>query len=307
PTSPSKARKLTPGMITLATGEDNLEELDELEMIFGGVSQIGGLERCTRLRTLTLIDCGLRRISNLEPVSRTLVKLCLCDQGLRKMENLCLPVLRELYLHQNHISKIEGLEGCPSVQRLWLFSNRIVNMENLHHCGALREIWLHDNKIKRAAGLDSLVHLQSLGLAGNPIRELKDVRRLGALPSLVELTLEDVHFGACPVTYVTGYRNFVMCFLRQLRRLDGLEVADRDRVAAEGMYTEEALKFQRKIDAIEEGQGREIRQAELIRDRGMGHGKALKAEMVRALRGLEGLVREGRSAMAKERSRQEEV
>lgn len=36
----------------LATGVDKLEELGELEMIFGGVSEIGGLERCTSLRTL---------------------------------------------------------------------------------------------------------------------------------------------------------------------------------------------------------------------------------------------------------------
>ena len=36
-----------------ATGEEALESLEELEMIFGGVSELGGLERCTRLRTLT--------------------------------------------------------------------------------------------------------------------------------------------------------------------------------------------------------------------------------------------------------------
>lgn len=33
------------------------------------------------------------------------------SQGLKKMEGLCLPGLRELYLHQNKIAKIEGLEG----------------------------------------------------------------------------------------------------------------------------------------------------------------------------------------------------
>lgn len=36
-----------------ATGEETLENLEELEMIFGGVSELGGLERCTRLRSLT--------------------------------------------------------------------------------------------------------------------------------------------------------------------------------------------------------------------------------------------------------------
>lgn len=43
------------------------------------------------------------------------VGLCVCahkrSQGLKKMEGLCLPGLKELYLHQNKISKIEGLDG----------------------------------------------------------------------------------------------------------------------------------------------------------------------------------------------------
>ena len=33
------------------------------------------------------------------------------SQGLKKMEGLRLPGLKELYLHQNKISKIEGLDG----------------------------------------------------------------------------------------------------------------------------------------------------------------------------------------------------
>lgn len=32
-------------------------------------------------------------------------------QGLNTMEGLCLPGLRELYLHQNKIVKIDGLQG----------------------------------------------------------------------------------------------------------------------------------------------------------------------------------------------------
>lgn len=36
-----------------ATGQETLEELEELEIIFGAVSELGGLERCTSLRSLT--------------------------------------------------------------------------------------------------------------------------------------------------------------------------------------------------------------------------------------------------------------
>eukprot|EP00903_Cladosiphon_okamuranus_P008058 g7772.t1 len=307
PRSPTKARRLSPSIIIATTGQEALEELEELEIIFGAVSELGGLERCTSLRSLTLIDCGLRRISNLQPVGHSLVKMCLCDQGVKKMEGLCLPGLKELYLHQNKISKIEGLDGCPSLRRLWLFSNRIAVMEGLHHCGALRELWLHDNRISVVAGMQSLVHLQHLGLAGNPIAGVRQLSGLRGLPSLMELTLDDIHFGTCPVVTKEGYRHFVMCCLRQVRRLDGLEVMEADRAEVEHKYEQEALAYQDRLEEIERRRLGEIRQAEMARDGSAERGWEVKAEMMRALEGLEGLVRDGRAAISRERSRQEEV
>lgn len=45
----------------------------------------------------------------------------------------------------------------------------------------------------------------------------------------------------------------------------------------------------------------------MARDEGENYGSEIKAEMMRAFQGLEELVKEGRAAMAEERSRQEEV
>ncbi|CAN0008465.1 unnamed protein product, partial [Sphacelaria rigidula] len=82
-------------------------------------------------------------------------------------------------------------------------------------------------------------YTQNLGLAGNPIAGLRHLSGLRDLPALAELTLDDVHFGACPVVFTEGYRDFVMCFLRQVRRLDGLEVAEADRAEVAGKYEDE--------------------------------------------------------------------
>lgn len=40
------------------------------------------------------------------------------------------------------ITRIEGLEGCPRLQRLWLFGNKISVIEGLEGCCDLRELWL---------------------------------------------------------------------------------------------------------------------------------------------------------------------
>lgn len=51
--------------------------------------------RPAQLPDCAVIDCGLRRISNLQPVGHSLVKMCLCDQ-VRRDFVFCLGcVLRE--------------------------------------------------------------------------------------------------------------------------------------------------------------------------------------------------------------------
>ena len=57
-----------------------LDSLEDLEILFLTIDEVGALEACPRLRRLTLLDNGIKRISNLSPVSLTLTVLCLCDQ-----------------------------------------------------------------------------------------------------------------------------------------------------------------------------------------------------------------------------------
>ena len=53
----------------------------------------------------------------------------------------------------------------------------------------------------------------------NRISDYKELQRLASLPSLVEVSFRDVHFGACPVCLLDGYRNSVLIWLKQLRVL----------------------------------------------------------------------------------------
>jgi len=131
--------------------------------------------RCCCGFTFTVIQSGLRRISGLEAVGRTLVRLVLTEQSLTTMENLRLPNLRDLQLHHNQITHISGLEGCPRLQRLWLYDNRITTIENLEPVSGLRELWLQDNKISHISGVAHLVNLQVLNLAGNRLADLNDI------------------------------------------------------------------------------------------------------------------------------------
>ena len=77
---------------------------------------------------------GIQRISNLSPVAMTLTSLCICDQDISVMENLELPMLRDLFMHRNKLKKIGSLSGmsvcmyvCMYVCMLTLCSVSIVS------------------------------------------------------------------------------------------------------------------------------------------------------------------------------------
>lgn len=141
------------------------------------------------------------------------------------MENLALPFLQELYLHRNCISVISGLHECPRLKKLWLFQNKINAITDLHTLAELEELWLQSNSITSLDGLAMCASLRRLSIAGNPIVQLKELMKLEVLPNLRDFTASDIHFGRCPVCQDSGYREFLLCNLRQLAIIDGIEVS----------------------------------------------------------------------------------
>ena len=119
-----------------------LETLEDIEILFTSCHEIANLHDCKSLKKLTMLDNGLKKISNLSPVSRTLTSLCLCDQDISRMDYLELPALRELFLHRNKIIEVADLGGCPRLKRLWLFQNRIAKIHGLYSVPQLEECWL---------------------------------------------------------------------------------------------------------------------------------------------------------------------
>lgn len=101
-------KRLTTADIVEIVGITDLHNLIDLEILFTTCDEIGALDECINLKRLSMIDNGLRIISNLRPVGHTLLSLCLCDQSISVMENLDCPNLQELYLHRNAITHISG-------------------------------------------------------------------------------------------------------------------------------------------------------------------------------------------------------
>jgi len=196
-----------------------------------------------------VIDTGMQtplcRGPEFQVVSSTLARLCITEQhGLRRLGPLRLPALRDLLLHSNALETLEGLEGCPRVQRLWVWGNRLKSLSGLHAQADLRELWAQDNRLERVAGVEHLVSLQVIDVAGNPVSNLKDVQKLAHLPRLRSVSFADPHFGPCPVVSAAGYKEFVLLSLPRLTHLDGTTVGDSEREGADEVFLEQASAFE---------------------------------------------------------------
>ena len=116
-----------------------------------------------------------------------LEKLFLRQNKIKKIEGLeSLVNLTGLYLSQNEIKKIEGLESLMSLADLDISQNEIKKIEGLESLMNLEELYLSQNEIKKIEGLESLMNLEELYLSQN---EIKKIEGLESLTILVVLRL----------------------------------------------------------------------------------------------------------------------
>jgi hypothetical protein len=98
--------------------------------------------------------------------------------------------LNELYLSNNDISKIDGLEKMDNLKILAINSNRVNKIEGLDDLDKLTHLSLTGNRISKLEGLDNLKKLESLHLEDNRIN-LGNVERISLPGRLEELWLDN--------------------------------------------------------------------------------------------------------------------
>jgi Leucine-rich repeat (LRR) protein len=223
------------------------------------------------------------------------------------MENLTLPNLRELFLHRNRIEAIEGLQQCPKLRRLWLFQNNISSIMGLNALPELEECWIQGNQITTLLGIETISSLVSFAVSGNKIADFNEIHRLAGLNKLSALSLSDVHFGRCPIADDPAYKKFCICYLPQLSYLDGVQVTQDQQRMALSALSMEVSAYNDRMALVEEGIKAEIQSITIKQQASRSHLAVLEREMSEALKELEGLVSDGRAAMAKQAKKQKKI
>jgi Leucine-rich repeat (LRR) protein len=78
-----------------------------------------------------------------------------------------------LYVSNNLIEKIEGLDNLFNLKKLELSNNKISNLEGLDSLLELQELYLDNNNIERLEGLDYLKKLIILHVGRNKISKFR--------------------------------------------------------------------------------------------------------------------------------------
>eukprot|EP00928_Gymnodinium_smaydae_P031093 TRINITY_DN22943_c0_g1_i1.p1 TRINITY_DN22943_c0_g1~~TRINITY_DN22943_c0_g1_i1.p1 ORF type:complete len:1112 (+),score=274.54 TRINITY_DN22943_c0_g1_i1:410-3337(+) len=161
-----------------------LEELSVCQQAHGALTNLAGIEGCSRLVLLRATQNALRDTDALSKLV-ALRHVELSKNNLSRVR-LNAPGLARLDLYRNELTSLEFAEHLPSLTYLDVGRNRLTHVDaNISEwCPLLLRLRLHENRIRRLPSL-TLPLLTELGVDNN---ELEALGPLGFLPSLERLS-----------------------------------------------------------------------------------------------------------------------
>ncbi|XP_027855636.1 leucine-rich repeat-containing protein 9 isoform X1 [Xiphophorus couchianus] len=175
----------------------------------------------------------------LEPLMGSLEVLHLSHNGISNMANLelsRLTNLKALFLQDNEIRQVEGLEKLYRLKELVLDRNRIKSLskDSFISYNSLQELRLAENRIRELNHFGTLTKLHKLFLNVNKLQDITELHKLGALPCLTELSVT-----GNPIARNSQHRLEVILHLTQVEMLDGVAVTAEERMKAELLHEEQ--------------------------------------------------------------------
>lgn len=170
--------------------EQYLQRVTHLHLQGKRLKKIENLESCTNLKVLYLYDNQIEAIENLDNVP-ILQYLLLQNNNIDEMPPLHMPKLRKLYLDENKIEYMTGLEECERLEELHIGKQRIPSFTGLQF----------DPMSLQALGK----MLEVLEISGNGIKELKP---FGVLYNLRRIYAGDNNVSELTeIEYIVGFQH----------------------------------------------------------------------------------------------------
>ncbi|XP_059189241.1 leucine-rich repeat-containing protein 23 isoform X2 [Centropristis striata] len=172
------------------------------------------------LTYLQWLSMAVNRLTDLDGlVGPALESLNLSGNGIQKLNGLqggCFANLVTLELRGNQLDTTDGI-NLPNLRQLYLAQNAIKRLEGLDRLERLTILHLRDNQLETLDGLSpNMKCLKYLNVRGNVILDEKALQCL----MLVSKTLQALVLSDNPLVEMVDYRLSVLIVLPQLERLD---------------------------------------------------------------------------------------
>jgi len=138
--------------------------------------------------------------------------------------------LRSLYLGNNEVSKLEGINHLQHLREINLNRNRIkaVDDDAFYGMSSVRSLSIEENGLKSLAHFEHLTFLHSLHLTTNRIADFSDIDRISGIRTLLDICIINN-----PICRKAFYRISIIKRITSLQLIDGKGIAWDERERAE--------------------------------------------------------------------------
>lgn len=138
-----------------------------------GIADISGVEYCTNLEKLELMENSISDINKLSNLIK-LTELNLYKNQIIDISPISgLTNLTNVRFNTNQISKISALSNLTNLSELYIGDNQISNISALTNLTSLTKLYLYDNQIIDISALTNLLNLVKIYLRGNQIVDIE--------------------------------------------------------------------------------------------------------------------------------------
>ncbi|CAB1456069.1 unnamed protein product [Pleuronectes platessa] len=191
-----------------------------------------------QLKYLQWLSVAANQLTDLSGlVGPALETLNLTGNAIKTVKSLqmgCFGNLVTLELRGNLLETTDGI-NLPNLQRLYLAQNAIKRLEGLEKLEHLTTLHLRDNQLESLDGLSpNMKCLQYLNVRGNAISDKNTLHCL----RLVSKTLRTLVLSENPLGETTDYRTSVLILVPQLEKIDKEPVSPEERIEAQDRIKE---------------------------------------------------------------------
>jgi len=229
------------------TQDQYLERITHLHLQAKRVKKIGGLEKCPNVKALYLYDNFIETMEGLEYMKH-LSYLYLQNNIIKSISSLQNVNLKKLFLDENELAVVSGLENCPLLEELHVARQRRPGGLPLEFdpesflviCNSLLVLEISGNGISNLTQFGDLHNLKKFICNDNDVHDITEIESIVRLPKIEEATLLKN-----PCCATRRYRDFVVGWSSDsLKILDNQPIPKHYQVAMKGL-----MGHRRKIGA----------------------------------------------------------